>query len=397
MAWYPASTYSVVPDTFAASSERRYAAAAPQSSDLDLAMERRALLEHRLHRREARDRACRERAHGARRDRVHADVLEPEIPGEVADARVEGRLRDAHDVVVRDGALAPEIGHRHDRAAAARLHQRLGRREHATNEYALMSTAIQKRSRGVSTKRPSRSSAAANATEWTRTSSPPPNASDDLGEDAGEVVVGADVALGDERAVDARGEIAHVLLDALALVREGDARALVGEPLRDRPGDRALVRDAEDERLLAFEPAGHRGDPNRLASRGDGGNTCRGRHRSLDRDRRGDRARARPQGMALRPPRASRRPARARCGGDRRRMGDLRRLRSRAGGRGRRTRPRTPPVDRPAREQRRRPGAGKLPRRRPRGRRAGDPHQLSRRRLVPAGLRARRSMPGRTW
>src|SRR6188472_3001382 len=40
-----------------------------------------------------------------------------------------------------------------------------------------MSTAIQNRSRGVSVKRPSRSSAAAKATEWTSTSSPPPNAS----------------------------------------------------------------------------------------------------------------------------------------------------------------------------------------------------------------------------
>ena len=78
-----------------------------------------------------------------------------------------------------------------------------------------------------------------------------------LGEDTGDVVVRAHVALGDERARDARGEVAHVLLDALALVGEGDRRSLVGEPLRDRPGDRALVRDAEDERLLAFEPPGH--------------------------------------------------------------------------------------------------------------------------------------------
>src|SRR5918994_5619848 len=46
----------------------------------------------------------------------------------------------------------------------------------ATSEYALMSTAIQKRSRGVSVKRPSRSSAAANATEWTSRSSPPSHA-----------------------------------------------------------------------------------------------------------------------------------------------------------------------------------------------------------------------------
>ena len=39
-----------------------------------------------------------------------------------------------------------------------------------------MSTAIQKRSRGVSVKRPSRSSAAANATEWTSRSSLPSQA-----------------------------------------------------------------------------------------------------------------------------------------------------------------------------------------------------------------------------
>src|SRR3954447_6308425 len=45
----------------------------------------------------------------------------------------------------------------------------------ATSEYALTSIAIQKRSRGVSVKRPSRSSAAANATECTRMSSFPSN------------------------------------------------------------------------------------------------------------------------------------------------------------------------------------------------------------------------------
>ena len=42
----------------------------------------------------------------------------------------------------------------------------------------------------------------------------------DLGEDPREVVVGADVALGDERTVDGPGEVADVLLDALALVGE---------------------------------------------------------------------------------------------------------------------------------------------------------------------------------
>src|SRR5262245_21984076 len=50
-------------------------------------------------------------------------------------------------------------------------------RARATSEYALTSSASQNRSRGVSVKRPSRSSAAANATECTSRSRPPSNAS----------------------------------------------------------------------------------------------------------------------------------------------------------------------------------------------------------------------------
>ena len=82
-----------------------------------------------------------------------------------------------------------------------------------------------------------------------------------LREDPVEVVVRADVALGDELRVDLRRKVAHGLLDPLALERERELRAFRGEPLGDRPGDRALVGDAQHERLLAFEPAGHPGDP----------------------------------------------------------------------------------------------------------------------------------------
>ena len=51
------------------------------------------------------------------------------------------------------------------------------------------------------------------------------------------------------------GELADVALDPLALEREGELRALVGEPPRDRPRDRALVGDPEYERALSVEPA----------------------------------------------------------------------------------------------------------------------------------------------
>ena len=88
-------------------------------------MERRALLEHVLHRREARDRARGERPNRPGRDRVDANRLLAEIPGEVPHRRVERRLRDAHHVVVRHGPHATEVRHRHDRPAPARLHERL--------------------------------------------------------------------------------------------------------------------------------------------------------------------------------------------------------------------------------------------------------------------------------
>ena len=120
-----------------------------------------------------------------------------------------------------------------------------------------MSIAIQKRSRGVSVKRPSRSSAAANATECTSTSSCPSNVSATSPKTRAEVVVGADVARGHERARHRRREVAHRLLDPLALERERELRALVRQPLRDRPRDRALVRDAEHERALSLEPSRH--------------------------------------------------------------------------------------------------------------------------------------------
>ena len=123
-----------------------------------------------------------------------------------------------------------------------------------------MSIAIQKRSRGVSTGGPRGPPRHGERDGVDEDVEPAAEGIGDLGEDARHVVVGADVALGDQQAVDGRGQVADVLLDALALIRERDRRALVGQPLRDRPR-RALVRDAENERLLAFEPAGHAAIP----------------------------------------------------------------------------------------------------------------------------------------
>jgi hypothetical protein len=75
----------------------------------------------------------------------------------------------------------------------------------------------------------------------------------DLAEDARDVFIRADVARRDERALDLRCELANVAFDPLALVREGESGPGVGEPLRNRPGDRALVRDAENQSVLPLE------------------------------------------------------------------------------------------------------------------------------------------------
>jgi hypothetical protein len=72
---------------------------------------------------EARDAGGRERADRTGADRVDADAARTEVGGEVAHARLERRLGDAHDVVVRIDALAADVGQRHDRALAA-FHQR---------------------------------------------------------------------------------------------------------------------------------------------------------------------------------------------------------------------------------------------------------------------------------
>ena len=78
-----------------------------------------------------------------------------------------------------------------------------------------------------------------------------------LGEDPCDVLVGADVALRDERRVDRGGQLAHRRFDAISLVREGQARPAGRELPRDRPRDRALVGNTEDEAPLAFERSGH--------------------------------------------------------------------------------------------------------------------------------------------
>jgi hypothetical protein len=72
-----------------------------------------------------------------------------------------------------------------------------------------------------------------------------------------EVRVAGHVAGQDERSVQARGQLAHILLETLALVGHGQPCPLARDRLGDAPGQRALVGDAEDETVLAFEEHPH--------------------------------------------------------------------------------------------------------------------------------------------
>ena len=84
-------------------------------------------------------------------------------------------------------------------------------------------------------------------------SSFPSNTSRHFVEDASDRCVVANVELGHERASDRLGELADALLNVLALEGERHLRAAVGKLARDRPRDRALVCDTENQSPFSLE------------------------------------------------------------------------------------------------------------------------------------------------
>ena len=185
-------------------------------------------------------------------DRVDADVLGAEIGREIAHRRVERGLGDAHHVVAGDRALTAEIGHRDDRTAAARLHQRLGALRHRDQR---VRADVEREAVVVASRVGEAPGQVVGLRERDRVSHQvePADALDQLGEGPVDALVAGDVALDADVGADGRCELAHGRLDALALIGERDLCALLGQPARDRPGQRALVRDARDERDLPLQ------------------------------------------------------------------------------------------------------------------------------------------------
>src|SRR2546421_6953102 len=216
----------------------------PHVVGLDVAVQRRALLDDRLHRQEAGDRARGQRPHRPCRYGGHPDVLLAEIPREVAHRGVERRLGDAHHVVVRHRPLAAEVRHRQDRPASARVHQRLGQ-PRARDER--VGRDVERKPEAIARRVGEAPFEVLRGRERDRVHQdvePAVEGLPHLVEDTREILVRADVALRHEPRADRLRQLADALLDPLALEREGKLRAALGEATRDRPGDRALVRNA---------------------------------------------------------------------------------------------------------------------------------------------------------
>ena len=194
-----------------------------------------------------------------------------------------------------------------------------------------MSTAIQNRSRGVSMNRPSRSSAAANATECTSRSSPPPNASP----------VSANTRATSSSERTSHSVTSFAPTDSASSRTPFSIRSPWKVNASSAPSScrRFAIAQAIDRLLatprisacLPFESSGHGDDPTatpspsrwsptggrRLRYVGTRATNC-SRHRSLVGDRRGDRAPARGAGLALRPRRTTRGSPSRPCRPDRR-------------------------------------------------------------------------------
>src|SRR5580700_4928925 len=79
------------------------------------------------------------------------------------------------------------------------------------------------------------------------------------GEETGNFFVFADVAHVAFGAGQGEDQVSGFLLQALVLVGDGELHARGVQSLSDRPGDRALVGDSEDDGITALQVSGHEG------------------------------------------------------------------------------------------------------------------------------------------
>jgi len=156
------------------------------------------------------------------------NVLLAEIPREITHRRVKRRFRHAHHVVVGDSALASEIRHGDDRAAATRFHQRF--RSTRTGDERI-GAHVERHPEAVARRVGEAAFEILCRSEGDRVHEQVEAAVErfaDLAKDPCDVFVGADVAFRHERAGDGLGQVPDALLDPFSLIRERKLGAGVG-------------------------------------------------------------------------------------------------------------------------------------------------------------------------
>src|SRR6266705_1100492 len=201
---------------------------------------------------ESRYSARRESLDRAGRDRVDANPLRSETRGQIAHARLEARLVDAHGVVARHDPICSEVGEGYQ-CSASSLHERqrrLGERRKAVaadvvrDAERLARQAVEKITRDRFARR--KGDRVHQAVERV----PAPGK---LGKERGDLGVVRDVAGKRKTAAELARHLGDAVLEALVLVGERELRALAPGGLGDAIGDRTVGEQARDQDALARE------------------------------------------------------------------------------------------------------------------------------------------------
>ena len=203
------------------------------------------------------DAGARQRANRAGGNGVDANIARAEVGGQIAHARFQRRLGEAHDVVIGHDARRAAIGQRQQRAAA--VHHRggalgdLGEGEagddHGAREILARGHVDVAALQFVLVGEADRVNDEINR-------SPSFFQRGENRVDGGDVL---HVAGQHERRAKAFGQRLDALAEGLALISEGEFGALRRQCPRDAPGDRVIVRDAHHEPAFSLhDQSGHR-------------------------------------------------------------------------------------------------------------------------------------------
>src|SRR5262249_46799327 len=206
----------------------------------------------------------RQRLDRARGDGVDADILFPQIGGEIANGRLERRFGDPHHVVMRHPFLGPVIGEREQRAAAR--HQPLRALGERSERVATHQTRLGKI---VGRRCQVAAGQLILVGEGDRMHEEIERAPFRLNRRESRVdsVWFGDVAVTEPQPANLLRQRFDPFLQRLALISESELGALPVASLCDTPGERAVVGDTQDQAALAAqETRGFRHDLPRCAA-----------------------------------------------------------------------------------------------------------------------------------